>query len=247
MLLRQCLRGRFCSPSALVALLTASPSFAQSEAPAPENRPLITINEVSTSDRPLSPGQRLGVYIGRQNRRDARFRQFLVSVENSFTRADGEKNCEVLLNVHYPAGYSYTVIETTYHGYAQLDPGVTGNIETEYTLADENGRGLIGAVGGLLMGLLNPVLGGVGDLLSVVTNTVLGGGREFASGGTFTVTDTTPQRDRVVAPCGGKNANLRISTHISRNGGRGGNGVLSDEDATFSLTQQVHMGWERCR
>jgi len=234
-------------PPILLAI-TAFPwlSIAQ-RAPSPGDIPLITINEVSTSGSGCPSGSvsvsissdRTIVTLG--------FDEFQLGIGQGFRREDAEMNCNILLNVHYPSGYSYSVLETTYHGFAMLDEGVVGNLETEYTFADDQGRGLVGSVGGLLSGLLGGVLGSVTGLLSVVTNSVLTGGGALSDGETFTVTDTIPIREQVSAPCGGQNANLLVRTHISLEAARGGSGVLSDEDATFALTQQVHVGWERCR
>lgn len=205
----------------------------------------ITINTVSTSGSgcprsavsvSISP-DRTVVTLG--------FDSFHVGIGQSFSISDREKECNIHLNLHYPAGYSYAVIETTYHGFAQMDEGVEGAFETEYVFADEKGKGL---VGGLLGGLIGGLLGAVGDLLGVVTRVVIPGGGLFADGDSFSITEKVPANKKVLAPCDGKDVNLLIRTTISLSASkRDAQGQLVDDDATIDLTQQVRLEWQKCR
>jgi len=200
----------------------------------------ITINKVSTSGSgcpsravsiSISP-DRTVVTLG--------FDEFQMGVGRAFSGTRSEKQCEIHLNLHYPPGYSYAVAETTYHGYAQLDDGVQGSVQTEYIFADNQGDGLVA-------GLLGGLLGTVGGLLGIVTTSTITGGGIYADGDTFTLTATTPVEKRVESPCKGQNADLLIRTTISlstRNSDA--EGSLSNEDATLALTQQVHIVWEGC-
>ena len=47
---------------------------------------------------------------------------------------------------------------------------------------------------------------------------------------------------RIPSPCDAENVNLHIKTRVSMTG----NGMITDENATFALTQQVHVGWGKC-
>lgn len=44
----------------------------------------------------------------------------------------GRRNCQLLLDIQYPSGWSYTVFTFDYRGYAQLDRGVQGSQQAIY-------------------------------------------------------------------------------------------------------------------
>ncbi|KAJ0117672.1 secreted protein [Diaporthe amygdali] len=46
--------------------------------------------------------------------------------------ADHSKGCNLLLTLKYPPAYSFAVVSSTYHGYAQLDSSVTGKFYSAY-------------------------------------------------------------------------------------------------------------------
>lgn len=227
----------------LSILVFASPILAQ-QALDPADTSQITINKVSTSG---SGCPKRAVSINISNDRTVvtlGFDEFQIGIGRGFSGADSQKNCEIHLNLHYPPGYSYAVAETTYHGYAQLDDGVQGSFKSEYIFADEQGKDL---VSDLLGGLLGGLTGTVNNALGIVTDAIIPGGGIYADGDTFQLTDTTPIEKRVTSPCDGQDADLLIRTTISLSArNSSAEGSLMDEDATFALTQQVHVVWEKC-
>ncbi|GBG77852.1 hypothetical protein CBR_g25783 [Chara braunii] len=50
--------------------------------------------------------------------------------------ADRQKHCQVGVNMIYPAGFVYTLETVTHSGYAILEEGVEGSLETEYFFSD---------------------------------------------------------------------------------------------------------------
>ncbi|OIW27131.1 hypothetical protein CONLIGDRAFT_656331 [Coniochaeta ligniaria NRRL 30616] len=46
-----------------------------------------------------------------------------------------EKSCDIFLSLRYPLGCTSAVINTTYHGFAQLDSGVVGTLSVAYILS----------------------------------------------------------------------------------------------------------------
>jgi hypothetical protein len=54
--------------------------------------------------------------------------------------SDRSKNCQLHLNLNYPGGFQFAVIESTYHGYAQLDAGVTGTFYSTYYFSQDAGH-----------------------------------------------------------------------------------------------------------
>jgi hypothetical protein len=47
------------------------------------------------------------------------------------------KQCQLHLTLQYPGGFQYSVVDAVYHGYAQLDPGVTGNFISTYYFSQD--------------------------------------------------------------------------------------------------------------
>lgn len=60
------------------------------------------------------------------------FDSFLALIGPTAAQADKSKNCQIHLNLQYPGGFQYSVVEAVYHGYARLDPGVTGTFLSTY-------------------------------------------------------------------------------------------------------------------
>lgn len=67
------------------------------------------------------------------------FDSFQTYIGPGTTQADRSKNCQIHLNLKYPGGFQFAVVESTYHGYAQLDAGVTGNFFSTYFFSQDAG------------------------------------------------------------------------------------------------------------
>lgn len=48
---------------------------------------------------------------------------------------DREKTCDVAITINYPLGCTVASLSTTYHGFAQLEPGVTGTFAAQYNIS----------------------------------------------------------------------------------------------------------------
>lgn len=46
--------------------------------------------------------------------------------------SSGRKNCQIAVDLRFPQGFSYTIFEVDYRGYAKLDRGATGLQKTNY-------------------------------------------------------------------------------------------------------------------
>lgn len=60
------------------------------------------------------------------------FDDFYVSTGPSISPAERSKNCALHASFTYPAGWQFMLIQSTYSGYARLDPGVGGHFYTQY-------------------------------------------------------------------------------------------------------------------
>ncbi|RYP75929.1 hypothetical protein DL769_003732 [Monosporascus sp. CRB-8-3] len=138
------------------------------------------------------------------------------------TPADWTKNCQLHLNLQYPGGFQFSVVESTYHGYAQLDEGVTGTFLSTYYFSQDAGS-------------------------TTTTRTSIQGGGAWALGQVYTKQDKVPTAAVIWSPCGATgilNVNNRIAL-TSRNSTA--YGQISDDDATVAFTQQVHVDWQPCK
>ncbi|KAG4219235.1 hypothetical protein PC116_g32285, partial [Phytophthora cactorum] len=52
-------------------------------------------------------------------------------------QSDKSKNCQLHLNLKYPGGFQFAIVESTYHGYAQLEAGVTGTFYSTYYFSQD--------------------------------------------------------------------------------------------------------------
>lgn len=139
---------------------------------------------------------------------------------------DHSKNCNLLITLKYPSGYSYGVVSSTYHGFAQLDRGVTGSFSSIYFLSS----------------LLSSTFS---------TSTSILGGGTYNEGDVYTQTNTISTSKLVLSPCGllglGTSAVLNVDNTISlASSNASASGQMTDDDATFGTTQKVSIKWFSC-
>jgi hypothetical protein len=65
------------------------------------------------------------------------FDQFQTFIGPGYSGADKSKNCALHLNLKYPGGFQYAVVDATYHGWARLDKGVKGTFVTTYFFSQD--------------------------------------------------------------------------------------------------------------
>ncbi|KAH8162080.1 hypothetical protein CIB48_g6183 [Xylaria polymorpha] len=136
--------------------------------------------------------------------------------------ADRTKNCQLHLNLVYPGGFQYAVVESTYHGYAQLEKGVTGTFYSTYYFSQSPAD-------------------------TTTTTTSISGGGIWEFGDVYTKQDQVPTASIIWSPCGATgilNVNNRIALTATNTTA---SGTISDDDATVALTQQIHVAWQPCK
>ncbi|CAN8098832.1 unnamed protein product [Discula destructiva] len=159
------------------------------------------------------------------------FDRFQTYIGPGTSLADHSKNCKLLLSLKYPPGYSFTVISSTYHGYAQLDPGVTGTFSSLYFFSSLPTATLSSSTS---------VLGGSGS------------GSAWTDGAVYTKSNSISTPKLVLSPCGllsafGSNAVLNVDNTISlTSSNASASGQMTDDDATVQTTQQVTLKWITC-
>lgn len=150
------------------------------------------------------------------------FDQFQTYIGPGTSYTERSKNCQLHLNLQYPAGFSFAVVDSVYHGFALLDPGVTGNFFSTYYFSADAAK-------------------------TSTTQTSIRGGGPWAAGQVYTKQDIVPAGDVVRSPCGGSQATLNVNNRIALNSEKPeAFGMITNDDATVSLQQQVHIEWYKC-
>lgn len=116
-----------------------------------------------------------------------------------------------------PGGFQYSLVSATYHGYAELDKGVTGSFISTYYFSQN-------------------------ATATATTRTSVAGPLDS----TYTKSDTMEEASVVWSPCGTSgimNANNRISL-ASKSASAAG--LMTNDDATLKFEQQVLLQWRPC-
>jgi hypothetical protein len=131
------------------------------------------------------------------------------------------KNCQLHLNLKYPGGFQFSVVDSTYHGYAQLEKGVTGTFYSTYYFSQDASA-------------------------TTTTQTSIQGGPTWQSGQVYTKNDKIPTASFIYSPCGANgilNVNNRIALTTTNSSA---SGEITDDDATIAFTQQINLNWRTC-
>ena len=133
-----------------------------------------------------------------------------------------EKQKTDLSSSKYPGGFQFSVLESTYHGYAQLEKGVTGNFYSTYYFSQDASA-------------------------TTTTKTSISGGGIWESGQVYTKADQIPTASFIYSPCGASgilNINNRIALTSTD---AAASGQITDDDATVAFTQQLNIAWRTCK
>lgn len=149
------------------------------------------------------------------------FDQFQTYIGPGVASSEKSKNCQLHLNLKYPGGFQYAVVDATYHGWARLDDGVTGSFITTYYFSQDAGK-------------------------TQTTRSSFTGGGALKDGQVYTKQDSVETTATIWSPCG-SNGILNINNRISLTSKDSkASGELSNDDATVAFTQQLHVAWKKC-
>ncbi|KAK4246217.1 hypothetical protein C7999DRAFT_15661 [Corynascus novoguineensis] len=74
---------------------------------------------------------------------DVAFDEYIVSAGPGTSVSDSRKNCRISINLEFPSGYQFSVIETRFTGYASLSEGQTGTCRAGYTFSGDNSQEVV--------------------------------------------------------------------------------------------------------
>jgi len=125
-----------------------------------------------------------------------------------------ELTCDIVVRASVPLGCSVASLETVYHGFAQLDSGVTGTFAAQYAVSP-----------GQLTSGSNPPN-------AVISSAVFGG-----EGNVYTKTDPFTVKFNPGAP-NNQQVDVTVRSRIYLQGNQGLLGTLSADDATVRIVSQ---------
>lgn len=117
-----------------IAALFLLPAVALA-APAPASAEQIQITSVTTSGSGCPSGSVSTTISEDRTVLTLGFDKYQANLGVGAALHDRERDCLVLLNLKYPTGCTTSAVEATYHGFAQIDKGVTGTASSSYILS----------------------------------------------------------------------------------------------------------------
>lgn len=144
------------------------------------------------------------------------FDDFVAEVGPGIPLSQGRKNCQILVDLDFPSGWSFSILDVDYRGYANLDSGVTGLQQSAYYFT---GQGNTGRLSTTFSGPLS---------------------RDYQ------VRDTLGLSATVWSPCGAQRAlNINTQVRLTTNN-RNKRGILTTDSIDAQITQIYGLQWRRC-
>src|SRR5690606_1809372 len=128
------------------------------------------------------------------------------------------KNCQINVNLHYPAGFQYSILGVDARGFIALDKGVTATQKTTYYFA--------------------------GEQIQASTQTDFAG----PVSKDYLIHDEIPFTSTVWAPCGQVQAlNINSQVRIDNSKNSSGSGLVSTDSVDGKVTFVVGVNWQTCK
>jgi len=144
------------------------------------------------------------------------FDSYVASIGPGVAITDNRLNCQLNIDLQYPAGFQYSVLGTVFRGYAGLDKGVTGVQQATYYFS--------------------------GSSTQVATSTTFTGPTD----GDYEISDSIPFTSTILSPCGASlplnvNSQVRLTSTVST-----ATGILTDDSIDGTITFVVGVQWQAC-
>jgi len=145
------------------------------------------------------------------------FDSYIASVGPGVPITEGRKNCQLNVKMHYPQGWTFSLLSSDYRGYMQLDAGLRGTHKSTYYFA--------------------------GDTRQVSTQADFPGpqNRDYLAHDVIGVTSL------IWAPCGASiPLNINSQVRIDNSANPNGRGQLTTDSQDGKVSQLLHFQWRRC-
>lgn len=145
------------------------------------------------------------------------FDSFVASIGPGVAVTNNRLNCQLNIDLEYPAGFQYSVLGTEFRGYAGLDAGVTGVQQATYYFS--------------------------GSSTQVSTSTTFTG----PTSGDYEISDSIPFTSTIFSPCGAAlplniNSQVRLTSSVTT-----ATGILTDDSIDGKITFVVGVQWQQCK
>lgn len=144
------------------------------------------------------------------------FDSYIAEVGPHVGLAERRKNCQIVLDLSVPYGWSYAVVSLDYRGYVDIDRGVTAEQQTMLYFQGQSGSGV---------------------LRSVMTGPLA---RNYA------IHDVIGNSGSAWSPCGATRAlNINTQVRLSGNN-RNASGIITVDTVRSRTSYRYGIQWRRC-
>jgi len=169
----------------------------------------------ATASGPGCPSNSTTVHIGEEGQElTIAFDALAAEVGPNAPTSLREVSCDIVVRASVPLGCTVASMQTVYHGFGQLDPGVTGTFVAQYSVSP------------------GQITSGSNPPNAVVTSAGFGG-----AGNTYTKTDPWAVRFNPGAP-NNQQVDVTVRSRVYLQGNQGLLGFLSADDATVRILSQ---------
>lgn len=145
------------------------------------------------------------------------FDSYIAEIGPGVSVREKRKNCQILVDLDFPQGWTYTLADVDYRGYVSLERGVTGEQSSAYYFQGQ------GATARLTTQMRGP------------------------KDEDYQIRDTLGLSAVVWAPCGARRAlNINSQINLTSTN-RNASGLITNDSTDFHLTQIYNLKWQRCR
>jgi hypothetical protein len=145
------------------------------------------------------------------------FSEYLAEIGPGVPRTENRKNCNLILRLNFPQGWSFTIFEVNYRGFASLDRKVVGTQRSAYFFE--------------------------GQFPSVALRTNLVGVFED----NYEIQDTLGLNALVWSPCGLERAlNVNTEVRLDNRKNKKGSGIITTDTIDGELEHIYGIRWRRC-
>jgi hypothetical protein len=200
----------------LVLSMLGTPLFSEPTAPPAEK---IAIDLVTVNGSGCPAGTTAVAVAPDNTAFTVTYSNFLAQVGVGAKPTDFRKNCQLVLRVNYPAGFTYAIAQADYRGYAYLEAGASGLERANYYFQGTSSN----------LAVSHTFAGPMDD--------------------NWQATDTTDVAELIFAPCGEQrylnvNTELRVNAGTSDKSTTTSLMTMDSTDASVSTT--YHFAWQTC-
>jgi hypothetical protein len=145
------------------------------------------------------------------------FDEYVAEIGPGVSRREARKACQITLDLKFPQGWSFTIFEADYRGYASLDRKVTGEQKSSYYFQGQRGS----------VSLKTKFRGEIDE--------------------DYEATDRLGLSAQVWSPCGANRAlNIKTQVRLTSRDRRA-SGILTVDSVDGELAHVYGIKWKRCR